>query len=161
MYMQSRTIILVVILLGAIVAGMFTYTFLAKEATAPSPEDTADTDTQNVDTYGITRIDAKHFYIDGVHTIVGEVPMPTPCDLLTYDSRVAESHPEQVTFAFGVKNDADTCAQVVTIQRFMVSATASNQATLQATFNGQPIELNLIEAEPGETPDDFELYIKG
>ncbi len=157
--MRQREIILVCGLLGAIVLGMFTYTYLAKQQPAPVvSEPVAETPTPSP---LISRIEAKHFYRDGVHTIVGEVMMPTPCDLLTYESRVAESLPEQVTFQFDVINNSEMCAQVMTPQRFMVSATASEAANLSATFAGTQIELNLVEAAPNETLEDFELYFKG
>lgn len=156
--MRQRDIVLVCVLLGAIVVGMFTYTYLERQqvsVSAPVVEVPP-----AVPSY-VTRIDAKHFFIDGVHTIVGEIMMPTPCDLLTYEATVAESFPEQITYNFGVINNSDTCAQVVTPQRFLVNASASGEATHQATWSGQLVELNLVEAAVGETPEAFELYIKG
>jgi hypothetical protein len=159
--MSNKTIVLFVSLFALIVAGMFLFTYLHKQNTqadTPLPEQQS-TSTPNM--YGITRIDGKHFFIDGVHTIVGELTLPTPCDLLTTDARVAESYPEQVTFAFSVVNTTETCAQVMTNQRFKVEASASKEANLAATFAGTPVELNLVEAAPGETPDTFELFIKG
>jgi len=87
--------------------------------------------------------------------------MPTPCELLEADALIAESMPEQIIFAFDVINTAEMCAQVMTEQRFLVEAQASENASMQATFMGSPVELNLIPAEEGETPDDFELFIKG
>lgn len=156
--MRQREIVLVCGLLGAIVLGMFTYTYMAK--TTP-PAVSEPVITEPTPTPLVTRIDAKHFYRDGQHTIVGEVMMPTPCDLLTYESVVQESMPEQITFAFDVINNSEMCAQVVTPQRFMVSATGSEQANLSATFDGVAIELNLVEAAPNETLEDFELYFKG
>ncbi len=156
--MRQRDIVLVCVLLGAIVVGMFTYTYLERQqVSVPAPVEEVP---PVVPSY-VTRIDAKHFFIDGVHTIVGEIMMPTPCDLLTYEATVAESFPEQITYNFGVINNSDTCAQVVTPQRFLVNANASSGATHQATWNGQPVELNLVEAATGETPEAFELYIKG
>jgi hypothetical protein len=143
------------------VVGMFLFTYLYQKNTKPVPVPTGEQATTNQNTYGITRIDGKHFYINGVHTIVGDLAMPTPCDLLTTESIVAESFPEQVTFAFDVVNTTEVCAQVVTNQRFKIDAQASNQANLKATFMGQPVELNLVEAAVGETPDEFELFIKG
>ena len=117
---------------------------------------------QIVDPYAdITQIDAKHYYIDGKHTIVGEVNMPTPCDLLEANAVVMESFPEQVRIDFTVINNAETCAQVVTAQRFKVEAIAGTDATFTATFMGRDIILNLIPAAKGETPDEFELFIKG
>jgi hypothetical protein len=157
--MRHRDIVLISSLLGVIVLGMFTYTYLVKKtAVVESP---AQIEEPAKDAYGITRIDGKHFYRNGIHTIVGELPMPTPCDLLTYRSSVAESYPEQVTFDFDVVNTADTCAQVVTMQRFMINANASAEATLNARFIGKVVELNLVEAAANETPESFELYIKG
>ncbi|MBY0538374.1 hypothetical protein K2P47_03165 [Patescibacteria group bacterium] len=159
--MSNRTIVLFVALFALIVVGMFLFTYFYQKNTEPValPSDPAATTTQN--SYGVTRIDGKHFFINGVHTIVGELALPTPCGLLTTESRVAESFPEQVTFTFEVVNTTEVCAQVITNQRFKIDASASDQANLTATFMGKPVELNLVEAEPGETPEQFELYIKG
>ncbi len=157
--MSQRAIILTVVLFGLVVAGMFAFTYYKKQGMeqAVPPEVVED-----VVLYPqVTRITAKQFYIDGEHTLVGEVELPTPCDLLSADARVMESFPEQVVIDFTVLNTAESCAQVVTSQRFKVNATASDQATFTATFMGRPVELNLVPAEPGETPDDFELFIKG
>lgn len=159
--MDKRTIVLVSVLFGLIVLGMFTFAFLSQTErntaiVPPVPEDT------EVDAYsGITRIDAKHFFNDGTHTFVGELVMPTPCDLVDVTALVRESYPEQIQLDFVVINNADSCAQVMTTQRFMVTATAGEAATTRATFMGRSVELNLIPALPGETPEDFELFIKG
>ena len=159
--LDRRVVVLAIFLFVIIVIGMFTFAYLQREdgapvADAPDTEEPMDGPYQN-----ITRVDATHFYIDGVHTVVGEIPMPTPCDLLEAEARVAESDPEQITIDFNVINNADTCAQVITPQRFMVSAEASEDATFSAVFMNRSIELNLVEAPPGETPEDFELFIKG
>lgn len=158
--MSNKTIVLFVSLFALIVVGMFAFTYLHK-ANEPVGEAPLPQATTTTNTYGITRIDGKHFFIDGVHTIVGEIALPTPCDLLTTESVVAESFPEQVSFDFDVVNTTSACAQMITNQRFKVEATASNQANLRARFMGQPVELNLVEAEAGETPEAFELFIKG
>jgi len=109
----------------------------------------------------ITRIDAKHYLIDGMHTLVGEVLMPTPCDLLESTAQVMESYPEQVIVDFSVINNAEMCTQVVTAQRFKVDFSASPEAVIRARFMGRDVELNLIPAAAGEKPEDFELFIKG
>ena len=62
---------------------------------------------------------------------------------------------------FDVINNADMCAQVITDQRFSVSFDASEEARISAKLEGRQVELNLIPAAEGETPDDFELFIKG
>ncbi len=158
--MNQKIVVAAISLFVVIVVGMFVFAYLHK--TEPVTEETPAETTDTVDPYAnITRVTAKHFYIDGVHTLVGEIDMPTPCDLLESAATVAESFPEQVSINFSVVNTADMCAQVITPQRFKVSATASDAATFSATFMGRPIELNLVPAAEGETPDDFELFIKG
>lgn len=158
--MSKKVIILVSFIFVLVTGGMFGFAYLYKQNVSdstviPNPIDT------KVNTYGITQIEATHFYLDGVHTIVGELPMPTPCDLLTTDATVAESMPEQVMFLFNVINNSPTCIEQETPQRFKISATASNKATISAMFMGTPVKLNLVEATPGDTPEAFELFIKG
>lgn len=160
--MNKRTVVLVCSLLAALVVGMFTYTFMAREQMAPTePIDPVVSVPVVEKPYGIERIDAKHFYQNGTHTVVGELPMPTPCDLLEAEALVAESMPEQITLALTVTNTTEACAMVVTPQRFMVSVGASELATWSATINGVPVELNLMEAEPGEDPTTVIIESKG
>ncbi len=163
MPMSQKSIILIVTLFVVIVVGMFTFAYLKKAELQPEviivPTEQSE---QPSDAYpDITRIDAKHYFIDGVHTLVGELNMPTPCDLLEGEAVVMESFPEQVVIDFSVINRSDSCAQVVTAQRFKVEFTASEEASIRATFMGRDVELNLIPAAPGETPDEFEVFIKG
>ena len=159
-YMSNRLIALIVAVFVLIVAGMFSFAYL-KKAEAPVTAPVVATTTPATDPYGITRIEAKHFFINGAHTIVGELSLPTPCDLLTSTSTVTTSVPPVVTFDFNVINDSQTCAQTVTAARFKVSAVAGADAMLQARFMGKAVNLNLVEAAVGETPDSFELFIKG
>lgn len=158
--MSNKIIVLFVSLFTLVVAGMFIFSYVYKANEAETnPLSSSETSLDSA--YGITRIDGKHFFSDGVHTIVGELALPTPCDLLTGEAIVRESYPEQVTFDFSVINTTEVCAMVVTNQRFKVEAIASKDANLNATFMGVPIELNLVEAAPGESPEEFELFIKG
>ncbi len=162
--MEQRNIKVAVLILLLIVVGMFIFAYLKKQELqeSPTPPVTNQTEEQGNDPYAyITRIDAKHFFIDGTHTLVGEIQMPTPCDLLNWDTRVAESMPEMATVAFSVINRSETCAQVVTMQRFKISFEASESAAISALFNERKVELNLIPALPGETPESYELFIKG
>lgn len=159
--MNQRTIVIAVALFILIVAGMFTFAFMKKNELVEQEPVVEDEAQEEVEYASVTRITGKHYFIDGVHTIAGEIPMPTPCDLLEVEAMVMESMPEQVALDFTVINNAEFCAQVVTPQRFMVSATASEVATFSATFMGRPVELNLVPAGEGETPEDFELFIKG
>ena len=161
--MHTRAITIAIALFLLIVAGMFLFAYLKKneiQTVKPTPAETQTTTTLGPYDY-IDRVDAKHFYIDGVHTLAGELIMPTPCDLLTATSSADLAHPNVVTVDFDVINQSDTCAQVRTSQRFKVAFTASSSVHMQAYFKGRPITLNLIPAAEGESPDDFELYIKG
>jgi hypothetical protein len=159
--MDKRTITLVVILFLLVVAGMFTFAYLKRgEQIAVNVPQMPEVN-ESVAYPEITRIDAKHFFIDGVHTYVGEVMLPTPCDLLDVTSTVMESYPEQIQLDFTVINNSEICSQVVTAARFRVDATASELAVTTARFMGRDIELNLVPALPGETPEEFEIFIKG
>ena len=158
--MNQRTIILIVTLFVLVVVGMFGYAYLKKAEVTPE-QSTVIVEEEEVPYPDVTRIDAKHYFIDGKHTFVGQVQLPTTCDLLEADSVVMESFPEQIRLDFNVINNAEACAQVVTEQRFSVSAEASSEATVTATFMGRDIELNLVPASEGETPEEFELFIKG
>ncbi len=160
--MHSQSIIAGVVIFALIVIGMFTFTYLKKKELQQEPVPTAEIPTESpLAPYGIDRIDGTHYFIDGKHTVVGEMIMPTPCDLLDVEAVVHESSPERITLNFTVINTADTCAQVLTPQRYSVSAVASEGATIDATFKGTVVPLNLTPAAPGSKPEEFEVYIKG
>lgn len=159
--LNTRAVVLAVVLFSLIVVGMFMFAFIKQKETSSPAVNTVETQEPDDRFAYITRIDGKHFFVDGVHTIVGEIPMPTPCDLLESNAIVAESYPEQITLDFSVINNADFCAEKITPQRFKVSATASEEASFKALFENRVVELNLIEAAPGESPEEFELFIKG
>lgn len=160
--MENKHIVAAIVTLILIILGMFVFTYLKKSELSNVETPISTESKQDDSRYGnITRVDAKHFFINGTHTIVGEILMPTPCDLLNWDTRIGESMPEQVVVDFKVVNHSETCAEVITAQRFKVSFTASEQASIGATLQGRHIDINLIPGAAGETPDDFELFIKG
>lgn len=161
--MEHKHMTVAFTILALVVVGMFVFAYLKKSEIAEAPAITPGTQIPADGPYAnITRIDAKHFFIPPTHTLAGEILMPTPCDLLEYsDVVIQESSPETVTVNFKVVNHAETCAQTVTPQRFMVTFDAHKDATIRATFEGRPVELNLIPAAEGETPEDFELFMKG
>jgi hypothetical protein len=159
--MDKRSIILVISLFALIVIGMFVFAYLKRSEMAIEQPLVQNNETEEVLYPEITRIDAKHYFVDGLHTFVGEIIMPTPCDLVEAESVVMESSPEQVRLDFSVINNSEMCAQVVTAQRFKVEASASAEAVMTANFMGRSVVLNLVPALPGELPEDFELFIKG
>lgn len=160
--MSQKTIGISIALFIMIVVGMFVFAYLKKTEVSNTPATTVEKEQNGEVKYAaITRITAKHYFEKGVHTLAGEIEMPTPCDLVEADARVMESFPEQIAIDFNVINNAEVCVQQMTMQRFKVSANASQDATFSATFMGRPVELNLVPAGAGEKPEDFELFIKG
>jgi hypothetical protein len=161
--MHNKSITIAVAIFVLLILGMFIFAYLKKsELRDETPVLRDDEEQKEAGPYDyIDRIEAKHFYSDGTHTLVGEVAMPTPCDLLTWDTFIAESFPEQVRIDFTVINNAEVCTQVVTPQRFKVEFDASESAVIRGRLEGRDIELNLIPASEEETPDDFEIFIKG
>lgn len=159
--MEHKHITVAVVVLVLIIVGMFGYAYL-KKTEIETPEPTLETPNETDSAYaGITRIDAKHFYEDGKHTLVGELMMPTACDLLNTSARVQESMPETAIVEFTVVNNSEVCTQATAPQRFSVSFDASEEANIRATLQGRAVELNLVPSLEGETPEDFELFIKG
>lgn len=129
-----------------------------------SPTNVDGVATTSKSTFAPNLITAAHQYNDeGVHIIAGEAEVPTPCHLLTHRVSIAESMPEQVTvnFASEVDDSDEMCAQVISTQRFKITFEASEVADISATYNGQPVELNLQEVGPGENLEEFEIYTKG
>jgi len=91
-------------------------------------------------------IKARHQFKDGVHTLVGEVLVPTPCHTLEAEVLIRESFPEQVTIVFSiVSTEAELCAQVVTPAVFAESFEASEEALITATLDGEAVFLDLIQ----------------
>lgn len=159
--MEQKHIVVSTLIIVLIIVGMFVFAYI-KKTEIQKEDSTIKNTADSISPYDtITRIDAKHFFIDGTHTIVGEMMMPTSCDLLNWNTRILESFPAQVIVDFEVINHTETCTTVVTPQRFSVSFTASEQAVIRATLQKREIEVNLIPARADETPEDFELFIKG
>lgn len=103
------------------------------------------------------RITAKHQYKNGAHTIAGEVNMPTPCYILNVSSRNVNG---EVIIDFVSETNGDVCAQVVTTERFKVDFNAGENVVIKATWNGQPVELNLIPAGADKDLTNFEIFVK-
>ncbi len=160
--MNNKSIAVASVIFVLIIVGMFIFAYLKRSANDISPVVEAPVNSVSPTPYdSISLITGKQFVRNGVHTIVGEILMPTPCDLLNWDTRIAESNPEVVTIDFTVINTSEMCAQVMTPARFAVTFNASEAATVNATFQARAVELNLIPAGPNENPEDFELFIKG
>lgn len=105
---------------------------------------------------------ALHQFGNGRHIVAGEVDLPTPCHVLNYDAVVSQTNPQQVMINFTTtSNDADVCAQVITTARYKVEFQAEENAIIRATWNGGPVQLNLLPVPAGDNLNDFDIFIKG
>ena len=154
---MQKSIIAVIIILVLATAGYWWFT----RDTVPGDEGTIATSSIPLSEQEIVTV--KHAYKSGKHVMVGSLMVPTPCDELSWDARVAESMPEQVSISFTIvkKEGTEVCAQVLTAKQFKVEAIASASSTWSATLNGTPLQLNIIEAGEGEDLEKFEVEIKG
>jgi hypothetical protein len=111
-------------------------------------------------TLSFERLTLEHSFADGMHTLSGTFHLPAPCYQFTYNTRVAESFPEQVMIDFTLTppDPAVVCIQMVSEQAFNLQVEASEQATFSARVNTIPINLSLKEKANTEisattTPD--------
>ncbi len=160
--MNRQTIILIVGLLVVLLAGMFIYAYLKRaELNRQAGEQVAEQPTET-GAFTISRVDAKHFYTasEGIHTLAGEIMVPTVCDLIT-PGVITLDEGKRALIDFAVVNNSGECEAATEPQRFKVGFKGPEDIQMEAYHKGERIELNLIPAGPGETPADFELYIKG
>ncbi len=162
---MSKSTIAIIVILALLILGT-TYVAFAPDSwkfwdsQAPSTTDTTG-QIQTDPSLPSERITAKHQFTNGTHIVAGDVNLPTACYILATNALVKESYPEQVVLQFSANTNAEACAQVVTTERFKINFSASKDATITATWNGKPIELNLIPAGANEDLNNFELFIKG
>lgn len=151
--------IVVIVVLGGIV--------LTTGGENTSSVDNRSTTTDATSSADLTKnlITAKHQYNpdQSLHIIAGETDVPTPCHILNTEVNVNESQPEQanISFTANVEDGDQVCAQVITPARFKVTFQASENAEISATYNGEPVELNLLEVDPDEDLEEFQVYTKG
>jgi hypothetical protein len=162
--MDKRTIYLFVLVFTLIIVAMFIYAFLMRselaETTFPDTEIVPDSSFESQ--YLPDIVEGKVFYSDGEFVFAGVVTTPTPCDLLEVNVVLMESMPEQIRLDFTTLNTAESCIQVLSDQRFLTTPVkASPDAVISATYNGQSVNINFVPALPGESPEEFELFIKG
>ncbi len=150
-YYWAGLVVAVIIIAGG------AYYYSQKTAPVDVDDDTATT----TDKTRPELITAKHQFKNGNHIIAGETNLPTICDLLNQNVSVAESFPEQVTLQFTTTNKDPNCLERVTPVRFRFDFGADEKATIKATWNGAPVELNLIPVGPDEDLTNFEVEVKG
>lgn len=155
---QTTGTILVVILVAIVLVGVIFF-FSPQEEEPTVLEPATPIEATLPDEVVREAVTAKHQFKDGMHIIVGEIELPTPCHMFDTNIIVRESFPEQVTLEFiATAKEGIVCAQVITPQPFTAEFTASERALITATVNNDPVALNLIKIEEGE---DLEVFIEG
>lgn len=161
--MNNKVIIVIVIVVVLVFAGVFYYT---TRDTSVQNDDDANQELPGDEDLNQT-VTAEHQFSDGVHTVVGEINLPTPCHVLDHEVEIRESFPEQVTISFTSESTAEVCAQVVTPAEFSVQFEASENARIDATLDGEPLNLSLRRVAPGQNVENGiddsteEVFIKG
>ena len=106
-------------------------------------------------------VTVRHQYKGGVHTYAGDFRLPTPCHTLAGTIAAGSGRLINIlTFTSTYPTDTQ-CAQVVTSKAFKLSVENRSDVRVEATFNGKPLRLNVIEVGPNENLDDFEVNYKG
>lgn len=132
----------------------------------PNPDQNGTTTTNNQDQTERV-ITAQHQYnaSEGVHIVAGTLEVPTPCHLLDWDVELSggENQDQLAKINFEVtKEDEDQmCAQVIEDRRFKATFQAPEDVRIEATYNGNDAQLNLVDVPEGENLEEFEVYIKG
>ncbi len=165
--MNRSAILLVVAFFIAVAGGLF---ILFSLKTMDAPHAPVDIPLDTIANPGtekpkITRIDAKHYYTvtpdGGVHTIAGELMMPSSCDLLNPNTVLLDDGKRAVVAFDVINNDPEGCDKTATPRRFKVGFRAEKDIKIEAVYLGNTVPLNLVEAGANESPADFELFIKG
>jgi len=160
--LNQRALIVSTLLFLLIIGGMFFYAYSKRSEFANTASTQIPVVQPQPQAEDAVRINAVHFFKDGKHTIVGDIMMPTPCDLLEATSTISAGTPEQITIAIHTVNHTQACAQVLTLERFRVDFIAAKDAHIEATLDGKKTILNLKDAEPGMKPETLQdLYFKG
>ena len=91
-------------------------------------------------------IEVTHQFIDGVHTYIGTIPLPTPCHSLSSSVTIAESFPEQVTVDLSIRQPAPdvVCIQVIAPTDFTVSFEVNINASVRFRLDGIDLPVRII-----------------
>lgn len=155
--LKHKGIIGAIIILLVIAFGMAVFVYIFKASDSSSQPLTIPS--EEILYPDVQSITATHFYNEGTHTLIGEIALPTPCDLLSWTVSVAESYPEQASIDFSVSNHSDACIEVVTEQEFHITYEASERATIKTRFNGRTLPLDLIQDTSEDNSLEFQPFL--
>ncbi len=156
-YRINMKVISLVILLVLVAVALFVYTLVSAPADVENIVENENMTSVVVEEHMLT---AKHQYLEGVHTVAGKTEVPTLCHRLVSESFFIKEDQSEVEMRFNTLLEGEECTNQLFEVPFRVSFEASEDVSISATWNGEPVRLNLIPLQSGETLDD-EIYIKG
>jgi hypothetical protein len=158
---MKKTISIIIVILLVIVIVMAVKSLLEKEPVTNS--DNISPERQEAIEEGDNRpedtLNVKRQHIDGTHTFVGTIILPTPCN--SYNAEVVSGNPAEIKITINELGPAETCIAVTDPRDFKVSYQAPFEQEFIITINGTEYNLNLFEVPEDENIDTVELYIKG
>ena len=141
---KIRLIVLGVIIVA--ILGMY-YLFYSQEVVAPIKEiDETVVTAPEQSAPIIEEVLIVHGFNKGVHTVSGNLTLPTPCYTLNADVMLSSSTPVVATLHFSSGDAGGMCIQVLDERPFEVSFKAAEDATIKGLWNGTEISLT----EPAE-----------
>ncbi len=144
--LNSKAIALVAILVVVAVI-LFAYTLVS----APTKEETPEATTTAQEETPERIITAKQQFVNGMQTIAGTVDVPTPCHSVVAQPFFVNDATNTVEIRFNTAIEGEQCAAQVTSVPFKVSFEAPEDVSIRATWDGQPVRLNLVPVAPGES----------
>lgn len=138
---MSLRLKIILILLAFLAFAYLAFVLMADNILAPTIDDGATLDGNNPITSQPQTVLVTKTFVNGTHAVKGTLALPTPCYELTQDVFIMESYPEQVVINFTAKDQGGICVQVIDDRPFEVTFQASEQASIRATLNGQPLVL--------------------
>jgi hypothetical protein len=155
-YRINSKAVALVLLLVAVAIALFAWTLVS----APTEVQKDGLQSATTTAQDATRLlTAKHQYRGGVHTIAGQVDLPTPCHKLVVEPFFTEPE-KKVELRFSTTVGEESCATVVTPTPFKVTFEAPETININAVWDGAPVRLNLLPVGPDSSIDDGG-YVKG
>ena len=159
--MNQRAVFLAGTIFVLIVIGLFVFAYFAvqkqkiSEVVTPAVE-------RREDRTDPVRITGLHVFKDGTHSVLGELQVSNTCTLVNAETATGATSPGTTIVLTSIESTGSLCEQKTSSQRFLVSFKGPEDATITATFNGNPAILNLVEGDPSKALKiDDEFFIKG
>ena len=109
-------------------------------------------------------VTAAHQYNSGdqLHIVAGEADVNNGCMQLSQTVDYPENAATATIELLAENPTPDAmCTQAIQSQRFKATFNAPEDVGIEATYNGEPVELNLQPVPEGENLENFETSTKG